>query len=117
MKTWRIALVSGSVVAIGILLLFSYQYFILENTKMIEGMNEQFGSALLTMLGLSVFSMIFVMALVTFPVFLLASVPWFFMPTLSVSPKLKIALFNLVLSSVLVLLVLYVSMFVQKNYL
>ena len=76
MKTWRIVILSGGIVAVSMLLFFSYQYFILENVKMAVGLNEKFGSTIVPITAFSLYISFFVMTLVAFPAFWFKSIPW-----------------------------------------
>jgi len=79
MKIWRIAFISGGITAIGLLLFFMYQIFILDNTGVVDRLNSQYGSAPLALLGFILYVFIFIVVLVTFPSFLFLSLPWAFL--------------------------------------
>ena len=80
MKIWRIAILTGAVVAIGILLLFIYQIYLIDNTAALEGLISEFGSAHVGLPVITIFIFLFVVALISFPAFWVLSLPWALLP-------------------------------------
>ena len=123
MKIWRVAILSGGIVAVGILLFFAYQYFILENIKMVEGLNENFGSAILPITAFSLYIFFFIVTLVAFPVFWFKSIPWFVILTpLLLRKKVYTNDLNvndvigLLISSSFIILLIGIGSYVQNKY-
>jgi len=122
MKTWRIASISGGIVAVGLLFLFVYQIYILNNSNTVNSLNDHFGSTYLGILAIMAFSFLFIVALVAFPVFWFASIPWFFIPigliTDGKAYLSKLNKFNIIsfaISSILILFVLGVGYYAKQN--
>jgi len=122
MKIWRVAILSGGIVSVGLLLLFAYQYFILDNIRMIEGLNEKFGSTIIPIMSMTVYVFIFVVTLVSFPSFLIKSIPWFLLPTqilLGNKPDTKELnkndILSLFISSIFIFLLVSISVYVQQK--
>jgi len=123
MKIWRVAILSGGIVAVAILLFFSYQYFMLENTKMVEGLNEKFGSVVLPITAFSLYIFFFIVTLVSFPAFWFKSIPWFVILTpLLLRKKVntdgldKNDFIGLLISSLFIVLLIGIGSYVKNNY-
>lgn len=122
MKTWRIASISGGIVAIGLLLLFVYQIYILNNSNAVNSLNTLFGSVPLGIFGIMVFAFLFIVALVTFPVFWFTSIPWFFLPIglitegkAYLSKLNKFNIISLLISTILIIIVLGMGFYAKQN--
>lgn len=109
--------------AIAILFLFMYQAFILENTKMIDGMNDRFGSVILPVISISFYAFIFVVTLVSFPAFWFKSLMWFpkltqlilGSKTVNLSEN-KNDIYGLLVSSMFIIFLVLMSFYVQNKF-
>ena len=80
MSVWRIAIVTGVFGALFLALFLCYQIFFLENTAAISTLSTKTGYGAILWLGAELYVFSFIVALITFPFYLVKSLPWFYLP-------------------------------------